>query len=273
MLGLADAGRYVARSRMTAQAPDHLLNRVANVDFGELALYGVIRGDVTANHGWGERYVFETEPSLPYKNKMCPALWRGYIAEFTIAIDGAITLDAYLFPFAPNKPRQRVHERLFGDFWLVMKSTFEGNRVYVPFRAGVVNENEDEWVIEGNDSLDALKRPKREQRFEPKNVPIDNPVFVGIVKRVTFDELLEGFPKITLDRDLPRIHYWCEMQIHRDGRVIADTKICGSSGGASGPWMLRPPFEPMIDIGDHVFAVSRLPNDCEIKEQMTKEAT
>ncbi len=217
---------------MTAQAPDQLVNRYANVDFGELNLYGVIRGDVTANHGWGERYAFETEPSFPDENKTCSALWRGYIAEFTLTDDGAVTLDAYHFPFAPNKPRQAVNERLFGDFWLVMKSTFEGNRVYIPFRNGIVHEDENEWVIEGDDSLDELKHPKREKSFEPKNVPIDNPVFVGVVERVTFDELLEGYPNDYARSRPSAYHYWCEMRIHRDGRIIADTKICGSSGGA-----------------------------------------
>jgi len=258
---------------MTAQAPDQIENHAANVDFGELALYGIIRGDVTTNHGWGDRYTFETNPTFPDDNKTCSALWRGYIAEFTLAANGTITLDAYRFPFAPNKPRQTVNEQLNGDFWLVMKSTFEGNRVYIPFRSGVVNSSQAEWVVEGGGSLDAIKHPKREKRFEPKNIPIDKPVFIGIVDRVKFDELLDDYPWITLDREIPRIHYWCEMRIDRDGQTLADTKICGSSGGGSGPWMLRPPIEPMVEIGDHVFAVSRLPTNDEIEQQIANEAT
>ncbi len=258
---------------MTVQAPDLIENHSANVDFGELALYGIMKGDVTANHGWGDRYTFENAPAFPDDNKTCSALWRGYIAEFTLSADGTITLDAYCFPFAPNKPRQTVNERLSGDFWLIMKSTFEGNRVYIPFRSGVVNSNEAEWVIEGDESLDTLKHPKREKRFEPKNIPIDPPVFIGIIDRVRFDEDLANYPWITLDRDIPRIHYWCEVRIHRDGQTIADTKICGSSGGGSGPWMLRPPIEPKVEVGDHVFAVSRLPTNDEIEHQMANEAT
>ncbi len=153
-----------------------------------------------------------------------------------------------------------------------MKSTFEGNRVYIPFRNGIVHEDENEWVIEGDDSLDELKHPKREKSFEPKNVPFDNPVFVGVVERVTFDELLEGYPNDYARSRPSAYHYWCEMRIHRVGRIIADTKICGSSGGGLGPWMLRPPVGSMIDIGDHVFCRVTTPNDREIREQKTKEA-
>lgn len=152
-----------------------------------------------------------------------------------------------------------------------MKSNFEGNRVYVPFRAGIISADENKWVIEGNDSLESLKHPKRPKRFEPKNIPIGEPVFIGTISRVKFDEVLEGHPWVVFDREIPQIHYWCEIQIRRDNTPIAETKICGSSGG--GAWMLRPPIEPMVQIGDHAFALARLPSDDEVKQQMADEAT
>lgn len=257
---------------MTAQASDLLDNRYAGVDLGELALYEVVTGDIHTNHGWGNPYPYQNQPSIPKDNKVCSALWRGFVAEFTLASDGSLTLDAYRFPLAPNKPRQVVNERLFGDFWLVMKSDFAGNRVYVPFRAGIVVAEHD-WAIEGSDSLESLKHPRRPKRFEPKNILIEEPVFIGIVSLVRFDELLEDHPWIVIDREIPRARYWCEVQIRRDNAPIAETKICGSSGGGAGPWMLRPPIEPMVQIGDHVFALARLPTDDEIKHQMASNAT
>lgn len=253
---------------MTVQAPDHLDNQCAAVDFGDLALHAIITGDVAANHGWGDRYAYQVQPRFPDDNRRCSALWRGYIAEFTLAADGSLTLDAYRFPFASNKPRQIVSERLTGDFWLAMKSSFEGNWVYVPFRSGVVVIDENDWVIEGDQSLEILKHPEREEHFEPRNIAIGEPAFVGIVTRVTFDEVFDDYPWVVLDRDIPPAHYWREVQIRRDDRTIAETQICGSSGGGAGPWMLRPPIEPMVQNGDHVFAVTRLPTDDEIKQQI-----
>ena len=204
---------------------------------------GVITGDINANYGWGNRYPFKTQPLIPDDNKVCSALWRGYIAEFTLTPEGPLTLDAYYFPFRTTKPRQLVNERLSGDFWLLMKSAFAGNRVYVPFRTGIIVINENNWAIEGNDSLESLKHPEPE-RFEPKNIPIEEPVFIGIVIRVKFDELLEGYPCVVFDREIPRTHDYCEVQIRRNNAPIAETKICGNSGGGAGPWLLRPPIAP-----------------------------
>ena len=210
---------------MTVQASDVLENRHGVVDFGELALYGIITGGIEVNHGWGNPYPFQTQPSFPVVNEVCSALWRGYIAEFSLAPDGLLSLDAYCFPLAPKKPRQAVNEPLSGDFWLVMKSNFEGNRVYVPFREGIIVGDENNWVIEGSDSLESLKHPKRPKRFEPKNIPIAESVFVGTVSRVKFDKDLEDHPWVVFDREIPRIHYWCEVQIRRDNAPIAETKI------------------------------------------------
>jgi hypothetical protein len=258
---------------MTSQASDLLDNRHAAVDFGELALYRVVIGDIHANQGWGDPYPFQNQPAVPKDSTVCSALWRGHVAEFTLASDGSLTLDAYRYPLAPNKPREAVNEHLSGDFWLVMKSSFAGNRVYVPFVAGIIVADEKNWVIEGSEPLESRKHPKRPRRFEPKNVPIGEPVFIGTVSRVRIDEVLEGHPWVVFDREIPRLHYWCEVQIRRDNAPIAETKICGSSGGGAGPWMLRPPIEPMVQVGDRVFAVARLPTDDEIKRQTANEAT
>lgn len=256
---------------MTAQASDQLDNRHGTVDFGELAPFGFVSGEIDANHGWGKPYPFQNQPSIPKDNKVCSALWRGYVAEFTLDSGGSLTLDAYCFPSAPKKPRQAVNERLTGDFWLVMKSNFEGNRVYVPFRAGIIVADENSWLIEGDESLESLKHPKRPKRFEPKNIPVGEPVFIGTVSRVTFNEVLEDHPWVLFDREIPRIHYWCEVQIRRNNTPIAETEICGSSGGTAGPWMFRPPIEPMVQVGDHVYALARLATDDEIKQQMASD--
>src|SRR5208337_4470784 len=96
------------------------------------------------------------------------------------------------------------------------------------------------------DSLESLKHPARLKRFKPKNIPIDEPVFVGAISRVKVDKELEDHPWVVIDREIPRIHYWCEVQIRRDNITIVETTICGSSGGGAGPWMLRPPIRPMV---------------------------
>ncbi len=152
---------------MTAQCPEHLQNHCEAVDFGELALYRVVTGDIESNHGWGTPYPFRNPPSEPIPSsapsclRFDTALHRRYTAEYELANDGTITLVAYRYPLTDGEPRVEVREHLVGDFWLVMKSWFYGERVYVPFRSGSIVTDEKCWIVEGAKSLDTLKYPEQ----------------------------------------------------------------------------------------------------------------
>jgi hypothetical protein len=101
---------------------------------------------------------FKNHPTAPGEETFS-ALWRGYIADFRLSPEGALTLIAFHYPLALGKPTVQVSERLEGNFWLVMKSHFEGDRVYIPFEAGMLVTDEQQWVIENREALEILKHP------------------------------------------------------------------------------------------------------------------
>ena len=129
---------------MTIQAPDDLVNDHPRVNLDGLALYRVIQGDISANYGWGSPYPFSTPPSPP-NTERCSALWRGYVATFRLHEQGSLELVSYCYQGGRTT---QVHERLVGDFWLVMKRKFFGPRTYIPFQDGVIVEDQLAWVVE-----------------------------------------------------------------------------------------------------------------------------
>ena len=257
---------------MTVQFPDDIASNCELADFGELSLYVVTTGDITANNGWGVRYPFRKQPSVPADSITCSALWRGYIAEYAIHNDGQMSLVAYRYPLAPSKPRVEINERLVGDFWLVMKSRFEGERVYVPFRAGVLVSDENEWHVEGNEALASQKHPPPiPTPFEPQNIPLERPVFVGIVSEITFYDTLGDEPWIVVDRDIPTEYRWCNVQLRRKGEAVLEVEVGASSGGSRGPWLLDVESRSAVQVGDQVWVTERSPTETEIETQL-KEA-
>jgi hypothetical protein len=133
---------------VTVQLSDRLGNDHPRVKLDGLRLYGVIRGDILARFGWGEPYPFAVPPAPPGAGR-CSLLWRGYIATFRLHPDGVLELVGYDYMMSPGEWRAHpVGERLAGDFWLVFKRNFFGPRTYVPFRAGLIVEDEAEWVGE-----------------------------------------------------------------------------------------------------------------------------
>lgn len=134
---------------MTAQVPDRLMNKHPRVKLRGMHLYGVVRGDIRTNSGWGQRYEF-TKPPTPTKDvPRCSALWRGYTATFRLDSEGELELVSYRYPRSLTKTEtEPVNEKLSGDFWLVLKHNFFGPRTYVPFKDGKIVEDESEWVVE-----------------------------------------------------------------------------------------------------------------------------
>lgn len=83
---------------MTAQLPDELENHCPPLDLDGLELYGVVRGDITTNHGWGEPYAFQRPPGPADPRTTCSALWRGHVATFRVDADARVTLVRYAYP-------------------------------------------------------------------------------------------------------------------------------------------------------------------------------
>jgi hypothetical protein len=135
---------------VTAQFPNKLINKHPRVKLDGLRLYGVVRGDVgAATNGWGDGDAFTTQPTPPANAVLCTALWRGYVATFLLQEDGRLKLVAFEYMLGLREwQRQEVGEQIEGDFWLVMKPEFFGQRTYVPFSDGVIVEDQEEWFTE-----------------------------------------------------------------------------------------------------------------------------
>ncbi|AZZ90665.1 hypothetical protein EUZ85_08010 [Hahella sp. KA22] len=132
---------------MTDQRCDNLINEYPEIDFGSLRVYGIATGDITQNYGWGEKYEFKTNPN-PTKGVMCSSLLRGYVSHYKLLNNGTLILECFEYPLDKNQKPDIVNEELEGNFWVVMKERFRGERTYVPFRSGKVVSNKSEWVNE-----------------------------------------------------------------------------------------------------------------------------
>lgn len=154
---------------MTAQYPDKLVNKHPRVRLDGLHLYGVIRGDPHSSQGgWGDCSAFSTQPSPPADGIMCTALWRGYVATFLLQLDGQLRLTTFEYMYSVRKwQKHAVDELLDGDFWLVMKRDFFGQRTYIPFRNGVVVEDREQWFTEEPFEVRMQRRRERQQEAEP----------------------------------------------------------------------------------------------------------
>jgi len=155
---------------MTAQYPDKLVNKHPRVKTSGLHLYGVIRGDPrTSRAGWGDGLAFTTKPSPPSFAARSTALWRGYVATFLLQSDGRLRLVAFEYMLGLRKwQTQEVDELLDGDFWLVMKPEFNAQRTYIPFRDGMVVEDQGEWFTEEPFEVRMQRRREKQQSAEPK---------------------------------------------------------------------------------------------------------
>jgi Bacterial RNA polymerase, alpha chain C terminal domain len=135
---------------VSAQISDVLINEHPRLRLDGLDLYAVIRGDIHLRSGWGDRYEFLHKPDPSLTTGRATNLIRGYVAKFRLEPGGGLVLEEYQFPNGSFRRwgRQPVAERLTGDFWIVLKPTFFGQRVYVPFYDGRIVEEKGAWIIE-----------------------------------------------------------------------------------------------------------------------------
>ena len=147
------------RKVVTAQIPDTLKNNHPKVDFGNLSIQAVVIGDITKEHGWGVGFYKMPILPNPPKGRTCSALWSGYIKNFELLETGQLKLVSYSYPFADTKERpiDEVNLLLEGNFWLVMKSDFEGPKVFVPFVDGFIETDYNQWQVQNGESLTKVK--------------------------------------------------------------------------------------------------------------------
>lgn len=126
---------------MTVQIPEKLIIQHPEIDFGDRSLYGIFIGDDMFDH-MKKSYKFHTQGE---KNISCTNLLRGYVSTYILDEDGELTLVKINYQSFRKKPVE-VHEKVYGNFWLDMRSEFFGDSLFVPFKHSRVVLNRDEWV-------------------------------------------------------------------------------------------------------------------------------
>lgn len=141
---------------MTAQCSENLILNNSEVNFNGLSLFDVF---VSVNEA-GERqpYPFIAKGD-DAKMTYCTALWRGYVSTYELDAEGGLTLVELSYPFTPDATPQTVHERLEGDFWLDLREGFFGPGVQVPFKAGRVVSDRQQWLQRPGMKGDNLEPP------------------------------------------------------------------------------------------------------------------
>lgn len=133
---------------MTSQSSEQLTIEHPTFRLGDWLVFGVIRGEPTKdNHGWGDREarVYQAVPIDP--QAVSSGNWKGYTEIYRLTHGGQLVLER--FDFAESRrPPQLANETVVGDFYLVLKSGFNGPRLYVPFRDGAIVLERAQWLHE-----------------------------------------------------------------------------------------------------------------------------
>jgi len=132
---------------MTEQSCEDLKNEHPELDLGKWRVYGVIRGVPNdENHGWGTRErAYRTDPGEV--EMVRTSNWKGYHEAWKLRADGRLVLDRIEFDEYGREPLV-ANEVVEGDLFLVLKSTFESPRVYIPFESGVIVLDRSRWLHE-----------------------------------------------------------------------------------------------------------------------------
>jgi len=134
---------------VTTQSSERLESEYPFLDLGVWRVFGVIRGEpCRENHGWGEQGpAYHATPGEA--RWVTTANWKGYTEIWRLTCDGRLELVAFEYDDPARSERHRdVNETLEGDFYLVLKSVFQGPRLYLPFRNGVLVVDRRTWKHE-----------------------------------------------------------------------------------------------------------------------------
>lgn len=130
---------------MTAQIPEKFTNRVPSVDFSGYELFSICVSD-PADYKNYKGYPFKQKGD-PDKCITCSSCWRGYVSVYELTSAGEIVLIKFEYPYGrtPREPDD-ASEVLKGDFWLQFRTEFFGDKLFVPFKNGMLVTDKNEWI-------------------------------------------------------------------------------------------------------------------------------
>jgi|GEM_PF-5648777 len=244
---------------MTTQIPDRLINRFSAIELGELDLFQVLTGELSAYDGTGVKYPWRNRPTIPEKRSA--SLIRGYVATIVLHEDARLELTHFSYPFSsPAIAPIEVSEFLEADGWLRMSPHDAWPRVSIPFRDGRIVGDESQWVLFDKVALGELRSPRSRDWFdwvEPKHVSLDDAVLAGKVSRSFQRRDVEGGTWVELQAPLAVEHEWSRFQVRRNEKVVARVRTGGSTGEPDGPWLLFGLNDQPLKAGDELWATDR----------------
>ena len=140
---------------MTAQIADRLINASPDLDLPGYQLFGIFTGEPASEHGTIEPYRF-TSKATPDPRMCNTAVARGYISLYRLNSSGRLTLNGFAYLPHNGRAPDLVHEELTGDFWLLLRQSFFGDSIYVPFRDGILASDRSQWRHQAS-SRDLMK--------------------------------------------------------------------------------------------------------------------
>jgi hypothetical protein len=132
---------------LTAQIPEKLVNNAENIDFGEFHIHSICVSKPADFNNW-KGYPFKNKGNMD-KFVASSACWRGYVSVYELAPSGELTLIRFEYPFGREKrEHDKVNELLVGNFWLELRESFFGSKMFIPFKDGKIVDDESEWILQ-----------------------------------------------------------------------------------------------------------------------------
>jgi hypothetical protein len=130
---------------LTAQRPEDFINLHPEFDSEGYKLFHVVDYKLKSKIEKTEKLV-------------CSALWRGYIATYTLKEDGSLFLTKLSYPEIfdgshINAREKEVLEKIEGNFFIEFRASFFGKRFKVPFNNGIIDLNKSNWIYEDEINL------------------------------------------------------------------------------------------------------------------------
>lgn len=141
---------------MTVQIGNSLTNHCPKVDLSGLVAGAVLTGDPTRSGGC-KAYKYATKPD-PAKLCITTACWAGHTCRYELTEEGHLKLIGFDYPFTHNESDDAC-EQFVGDFWLMLRAEYYGDRLYVSFRDGELKPEEMIWIDTAGNIRPALHWP------------------------------------------------------------------------------------------------------------------
>lgn len=128
---------------MTEQISDVLHNERDDIHLDGYYLYGVCVQDPSTDRPWSP-YSFTVEANQD-KCEPDSSCWKGYISMYRLDSLGHLTLTKYVY--LNTNDADEFEERLEGNFWMELRKGLCGDKLFIPFVDGIIENDNNKWLV------------------------------------------------------------------------------------------------------------------------------